>query len=60
MMNAPDTTHVYPLNDMREHIVDGGTCWCKPRVEYCGFGRVVVHNSADGREAYERGERKPH
>lgn len=44
--------HVMPLKDLREHVVSEG-CWCGP-VEDEG---VMVHNSMDGREAYERGER---
>jgi len=43
--------HVYPLGDLKEHELDGAKCWCEPRLE-C-HGRLVVHNSADGREARE-------
>jgi hypothetical protein len=46
--------HVLPLSDLREHEVSL-ECWCGP-VEDDG---VVVHNALDGREAYERGERRP-
>jgi hypothetical protein len=46
--------HVYPLGDLREHYASL-ECWCVP-VEDDG---VVVHNALDGREAYERGERRP-
>jgi len=43
---------VYPIGDLREHMpVD---CWCRPS-EIDG---VIVHNSLDLRELYERGERK--
>jgi hypothetical protein len=35
--------HVLPLSDLREHEVGLG-CWC---------------TALDGREAYERGERRP-
>ena len=48
--------HVYPLNDLREHVVDGGECWCRPSETTEG---VIVHNAIDCREEYERGERKP-
>ena len=44
--------HVYPINDFREHLLED--CWCRP----IGDDGVVVHNSLDGRELYERGERK--
>lgn len=45
--------HVYPVNDLREH--SAANCWCHPAED----GGIVVHNSLDGRELYERGERKP-
>jgi len=49
--------HVYPLNDLREHEVeDHISCWCKPAMNEDG---VIVHNSMDGREAFELGLRKP-
>jgi hypothetical protein len=48
--------HVYPLNDLREHITDGEEpCWCRPVIAE----GVIIHNSMDGREAFETGERKP-
>lgn len=47
--------HVVPVNDLREHSTDSDkACWCKPREE----DGVIVHNSMDGREAFETGERK--
>jgi hypothetical protein len=49
--------HVYPENDLREHETNDHTsCWCKPTMDEDG---VIVHNSMDGREAFETGERKP-
>lgn len=48
--------HVYPLNDLRDHSTETGRpCWCRPREE----DGVIVHNSMDGREKFETGERKP-
>lgn len=47
--------HIIPLNDMQEHITRAETCPCKPELSESGN---IVHNSFDGREAYERGERK--
>jgi hypothetical protein len=44
---------VIPVNDLREHSL--ADCWCQP---FDDEG-VLVHNSADGREFFERGERKP-
>lgn len=46
--------HVLPINDLKEHDKNKN-CWCRPNVD----GDVVVHNSMDGREKYETGERKP-
>ena len=45
--------HIYPVNDLREHSVSD--CWCDP---FDDEG-IIVHNSLDRRELYERGERKP-
>lgn len=39
----------------RPHDTFSPECWCQPR-EVDG---VLVHNSADGREAFETGERRP-
>lgn len=51
--------HIVPTDDTREHIIDAdGGCWCDPTMT--DDGSVCVHNSADGREAYEEGRRKPH
>jgi hypothetical protein len=48
-----DGTHVYPIDDLREHsLMD---CWCGPFDD----DGITVHNSLDGREMYECGERKP-
>jgi hypothetical protein len=47
--------HVVPINDLREHVEDGTRCWCKPTVDEDG---LIVHNSMDGREKFETGERK--
>lgn len=48
-----DRYHVYPLNDLREHIIEG-ECWCGA---YDDDG-VIIHNALDGREKFETGERK--
>lgn len=49
--------HVYPLDDLREHVIEGygEKCWCGVRVD----DGIVVHTSADGREDFETGKRKP-
>lgn len=46
--------NVVPVDDMREHEPGTG-CWCEPTLD----DGVIIHNSMDNREAYERGERKP-
>ena len=51
------TIHVYPLDDLREHDLESDNCACHPRIKYVGDGgKVVVHNSWDGREFLERWE----
>jgi len=51
------TIHVLPVNDLKEHT-ETDDCACHPRIEYVGGegGKVVVHNSYDGREVYEQWE----
>lgn len=48
-------THVYPLRDLQVHIYDRD-CWCSPRVEDVedSSEKIVIHNSADGREDFEQ------
>lgn len=58
---ARNVQHLTPTGDLREHVHDErGKCWCRPAIE-CGGDGVwyVVHNSMDGREAFERGDRQP-
>lgn len=52
--------HVVPLYDTREHEVDMH-CWCNPTldIDEDGSTDVFVHHSADGREAFEHGQRTP-
>lgn len=50
--------HVVPINDLREHDLNG-SCWCKPALDNDYSYPIWIHNSMDGREAFERGERKP-
>lgn len=46
--------HVYTVNDKREHVTEGTGCWCEPRIDWTLPEALVVHNSADGREALEQ------
>jgi hypothetical protein len=53
--------HIYPLDDLAAHNTNGGPCSCQPRVESGDIeGYVVkvlvIHNSFDGREAFEAKE----
>lgn len=50
-----DTYHVYPIDDLRDHVIEKD-CWCRPE----DVEGTIVHNSMDGREDYETGKRKPH
>ena len=49
--------HVYPVGDLREHVTDGTDCWCEP--EFDNLNNLMIHNSADDREAFETGGRLP-
>lgn len=51
-----DYWHVYPVDDLREHITSDYprvVCWCRPVEQEEGQGVVVVHNALDQRERYE-------
>ena len=48
--------HVVPIDDVAEHE-NSMNCWCGP-VRDDEVPAVVVHNSGDGRELYESGERR--
>lgn len=50
-------THIVPRDDLKSHVVEQ-SCWCSPTEnEY--FPALWVHRSADGREMYETGAKKP-
>lgn len=52
--------HVAPVRDLRDHLLQGRGCWCRPRCTVernplgTATGVVVAHNSEDGRELIER------
>jgi hypothetical protein len=47
--------HILPVNDLKRHSEQGCRCWCEPSIEQYDNGNcMVVHNSADGREFFER------
>jgi hypothetical protein len=50
--------HVYPVQDLFEHVTDGDDCPCGPSTDPVGredgsIGYVIVHHSLDGREHSE-------
>lgn len=45
--------HVYPLNDLHEHILES-TCECNPTVTIQHGEMVICHKSFDGREIIEQ------
>jgi len=48
------TPVVVPIDDLRPHEIASSWCWCRPFEDE----GVIVHNSMDQRELFERGERK--
>ena len=51
--------HVLPCDDLRIHDVGiNGSCWCGP--EHLEDEGTIVHQSLDGREPYQNGERRWH
>ena len=49
--------HVYPVNDLREHITEGPDCWCHPTPDE-EEPNVLIHHAMDEREQYEEGRLK--
>lgn len=55
--SSTEILHVVPIDDLREHSTDSDKpCWCHP--EHDEEHDIYVHNSMDGREKFETGERK--
>lgn len=49
--------HCLPINDLKPHELDqNGTCWCHP-TESPDVADYWIHNSLDGREKYEEGQK---
>jgi len=54
MTEEPTNYHVVPENDLKPHIESGIYCHCDPEVRLePPYGRLVIHNSYDGREFFE-------
>lgn len=48
-----DDTHVYPVNDKCEHVLQGTECTCEPEVRLEGSVLIIIHNFFDFREVAE-------
>jgi len=57
LKNNMETYHTLPVNDIAGHD-ESENCPCKPRIVLIGNGKLVIHNSWDGREAFEMKETK--
>ncbi len=55
--HAGECWHVYPINDLREHVTDGPNCWCNPTPD-TEEPNVMIHHAMDQREQYEEGRLK--
>lgn len=44
--------HIYPLDDLKEHVLES-TCDCQPTVSVENGELIVCHNAFDGRELIE-------
>jgi hypothetical protein len=53
-----EVLHYIPADDDREHV-PSTECWCEPKQDKKFGVYCFVHTSADGREAFETGERLP-
>jgi hypothetical protein len=47
-------THIFPINDLREHVLVGPDCPCEPEIKVDGASLIVVHNAYDHREIVEQ------
>ena len=56
--SAPPYSHVYPVDDLREHVIDGPGCWCNPTPDD-EYPSLLIHHAMDRREEFETGERLP-
>lgn len=43
--------HIYPVNDKKEHKLEGLDCSCEPKIDWANH--IVIHNAWDMREAQE-------
>jgi len=45
--------HVYPVNDLKEHNLEGTDCPCEPTIEISGAALIIIHNAFDFRDLAE-------
>ena len=53
--NGYTESHVLPEDELDIHSLTN-LCWCKPKLDEEFW--IATHNSIDGREKFESGERK--
>jgi hypothetical protein len=54
MAGSDGDVHVYPENDLREHVTVGTDCPCDPMVEVVGANLLIIHYAFDHREIVEQ------
>ena len=52
--NCREVVHVYPFNDKWKHTIQGTSCYCNPRIQEINGNLLIVHNSYDHREFFEK------
>ena len=45
--------HVFPIDDIEEHKLEGTQCWCCPEIKEAHGQIIVIHNAFDGRTLKE-------
>jgi len=46
--------HVFPIGDIKRHILEGLICECNPKIEW--ENSLIIHNSFDKREIIEQAD----
>ncbi len=54
MESTDGDVHVYPLDDLQEHVTVGTDCPCEPTVTVEGAVLLIIHNAFDHREIIEQ------
>lgn len=53
-----DAIHILPIEDLKDHTDLGDDCWCMPRIELVAGTKLIVHNSLDHREYFEKDKKR--